>query len=279
MPFIRYSRDKRGNECTLVMHAYRPAQGPARTRVLYLFRSPAHLKIGRQPLDAEVVEALEHTHPDLSFDWTELRKEPRPDPRPRPLRRTRPERRKSSPPRSSATVAVAVAVAPVEEPLPDDDSLLGRVAGAREAARLRSAYATLIQRISRRARTPEDRDRLLDRAGRLNPEGWPDEAAVTAGLQSVDASWDAVASELPQRRRGRRGGRRREREGDPHAGAGDDQDASGIMTKDHVEESPHHAPSHDETLDDADRPADGGGDVRGPGGPAGAGSADVPDGG
>ena len=258
------------------MHAYRPAQGPARTRVLYLFRSPAHLKIGRQPLDAEVVEALEHTHPDLSFDWTELRKEPRPDPRPRPLRRTRPERRKSSPARPAPA---APAPAPViEAPLPDDDSLLGRVAGVREAARLRSTYATLIQRISRRARTPEDRDRLLDRASRLNPEEWPDEAAVTAGLQSVEASWDAIASELPQRRRGRRGGRRRERDGDPRAGAGADQDASGIMTKDDVEESPAHAEDA-RTPDDAHRSADGSGDVRGPDRPAGAGPADVPDGG
>ena len=58
MPFIRYTRDKRGYETTFVMHAYRPGNGGRGTRVLYLFRSPAHIRIGRQPLDEEAREAL-----------------------------------------------------------------------------------------------------------------------------------------------------------------------------------------------------------------------------
>ncbi len=68
MPFIRYTRDKRGYEVTFVMHAYRSPQGTGRTRVLYLFRSPAHLQGGRQALDDEARDGLEHTHPDLTFD-------------------------------------------------------------------------------------------------------------------------------------------------------------------------------------------------------------------
>ena len=75
MPFIRYARDKRGYESTFVMHAYRAAW-TSRARVLYLFRSPSDLKVGRRPLDAEVMEALEHTHPDLAFDWPTLLREP-----------------------------------------------------------------------------------------------------------------------------------------------------------------------------------------------------------
>ena len=75
MPFIRYTRDKRGYETTYVMHAYRTAQGNGRTRVLYLFRSPALQRIGRQPLDDEARDGLEHTHPDLSFDWQALGRE------------------------------------------------------------------------------------------------------------------------------------------------------------------------------------------------------------
>jgi len=62
VPFIRHARDKRGYEQTFVMHAYRPGQGSSRARVLYLFRSPANMKVGRRALDAEVTEALEHTH-------------------------------------------------------------------------------------------------------------------------------------------------------------------------------------------------------------------------
>ena len=75
MPFIRYTRDKRGYETTYVMHGYRQGQGSGRTRVLYLFRSPAHIKIGRKVLDEEAREGLAHTHPDLSFDWTSLARE------------------------------------------------------------------------------------------------------------------------------------------------------------------------------------------------------------
>ena len=77
MPFIRQTRDKRGFEHTFVMHTYHPsASGSPRPRVLYLFRSPASMRVGRTALDAEVIEALEHTHPDLSFDWAALTRDP-----------------------------------------------------------------------------------------------------------------------------------------------------------------------------------------------------------
>ena len=56
---------------------------------------------------------------------------------------------------------------------------------------------------------------------RLNPDEWPDEAAVRAGAPSLEADWDAIGAELPQRRRGRRGGRGRQGrpdgQGDPMA--------------------------------------------------------------
>ena len=74
MPFLRHARDKRGYETTFVMHSYRPGQGQSagRTRLLYLFRTPSNRKVGRALLDPEVMEALEHTHPDLTFDWSGL---------------------------------------------------------------------------------------------------------------------------------------------------------------------------------------------------------------
>jgi hypothetical protein len=173
--------------------------------VLYFFRSPSYVKIGRRPLDEESREALEHTHPDLSFDWYSLGRESQAahvDERDkRPSRGGRsPQPSRVSAPEPAAPPAVVPAI---------DDSLLGRIAGAGEAARLRERYATLLQRISRRSRTPEERDRLSERAQRLNPDDWPDEAAAREGLQARIAEWDAVNLELPQRRRGRRGGRRR----------------------------------------------------------------------
>ena len=216
MPFIRQVRDKRGYETTYVMHAYRPVPGPQRTRVLYLFRSPSHLRFGRRALDEEAREALEHTHPDVSFDWTVLGRESavlRSEPPRDRDRYSRPTRQApASPPPRPAPVVL------------DDETPLGRALGGQTAARLRARHADLVQRITRRARTPEDRDRLLEQAQRLNPDEWSDEAAVRAAAPGVEAAWDALVAELPARRRGRRGGRRRP-EGEPGAetgGAGQD---------------------------------------------------------
>jgi hypothetical protein len=249
LPFIRCSRDKRGYESTYVMHVYRPGQGTSRTRVLYLFRSPAHLKVGRQSLDPEVMEALDHTHPDLRFDWqglvSERDRERGSDRGERHDRYDRPERdardrrdrqaaRPAPPPRpapSAPPPAPAVVV-------PDDASLLGRTLGAQQAARLRTRYAEVLQRVHRRARTPEDLDRLRARAERLNPEDWADEASIRSQSQAADAEWNAIMAELPSRRRGRRGGRNRGA-GRPMASDG----SSAIMTGSDSGES------HEDSLD------------------------------
>jgi hypothetical protein len=225
VPFIRYARDKRGYESTYVMHAYRPGQGPQRARVLYLFRTPAHVKIGRKALEPEVMEALEHTHPDLSFDWTNLPSE-RPIEPSDPRDRERDHRR--SRPHGRGVEAPASRPAPAPPPVIEDESPLGRVVGAERAARLRARYTELIVRIGRRSRTPEDRDRLAERLQRLNPEDWADEAAVRAVAFTVEAEWDAIAAELPSRRRGRRGGRhRRDGDGADSAAASAVRQASG----------------------------------------------------
>lgn len=236
MPFLRHARDKRGYETTFVMHSYRPGSGQAagRTRLLYLFRTPSNRKVGRDLLDPEVMEALEHTHPDLTFDWQGMLRTPAPAAEPdrdrdRDRGRNRQDRSERSErgdrggradrDRKDRGAAAGGGAArreapPAETPLAimEDESLLGRTAGAVEAARMRAAYNELVQRIARRARTPEERDRLIERAGRLNPDDWPDGAAVTAGVATFAAETEAIRQELPRRRRGRRGGRSRDRE-------------------------------------------------------------------
>lgn len=220
MPFLRQSRDKRGYETTYVMHAYRGASGGAagRPRLLYLFRSPSNRQVGRALLEPEVMEALAHTHPDLTFDWHAMlrnqqvtgesdRDRERGDrdrDRERDRRRARQERaeRSAASDRREAPPAVIL----------EDDSLLGRTLGAAEAARLRTTFSELQQRILRRARTPEDRDRLTERAARLNPDEWLDESVVRSSAGVFEAEVEAIRQELPRRRRGRRGGRSRERE-------------------------------------------------------------------
>jgi hypothetical protein len=238
LPFIRYARDKRGYETTYVMHVYHPSSGAPRTRVLYLYRSPPNIKLGRPALDPEASEALEHTHPDLSFDWDALLRDPgavRPEPidrdrfdrdswsrggrrqrgrpggapggrsergggRPAPHRERGKDRDRDRP-KTPDDAPPAVVI--------DDESVLGRALGAGEAARLRARYRGMLERIARRARTPDERTRLTEGVTRLNPDDWPDEAAAQAGAKTVEAEWAAITAELPRRRRGRRGGRRR----------------------------------------------------------------------
>jgi hypothetical protein len=194
------------------MHAYRAGHG-SRARVLYFFRTPSNVKVGRRALDPEVREGLEHTHPDLAFDWAGLTREPvlpRFDPRERPERPARPSTGSGRGERVEPRRPPPSVAAPPPEVVPaiiEDDSVLGRTLGGQEAARLRGRYNEMLQRISRRARTPEDRDRLTERAIRLNPDDWADASVVRAAVTAIEAEWDAVVSELPLRRRGRRGGR------------------------------------------------------------------------
>src|SRR5256885_294475 len=106
------------------MHAPRPGQGPARAKVLYFFRSPSNLKVGRTALDPEVVEALEHTHPDLTFDGAGMLREPGPQPardvrEAREMRRRRPER--SLPPAAPAPPADRAPDVPVAAAQIDDE--------------------------------------------------------------------------------------------------------------------------------------------------------------
>jgi hypothetical protein len=266
VPFIRQSRDKRGFEHMLVLHQNRHGQGAP--RVLYLFRSPANLRVGRTALDGEVREALEHTHPDLNFDWNALTRDAivsRPEPG--AVRAQKPPRR--SPGQAGRSVGERPSPAPAPAPPePADLSPLAEVLGGAEAARLRQRHRDLMHRVGRRARTPEERARLLDRAEALRPDGWADEATIRARASEMDAECEAIARELPSRRRGRRGGRDR-------VGPGPDT-PSGIM----AEDTEQHDETHEDRMDRAGRAVDPGSDpgVGPAAGPAGAAEAPgVPD--
>jgi hypothetical protein len=186
------------------MHAYRSTGGNGRTKLLYLFRSPTHVQIGRKSLDPEVREALEHTHPDLTFDWNGLLRDA-PPPRPprtdgRDRERGGRQSRQQKPQRSERPT-------PAKPELPDDDSVLGQALGAAEAARLRQRHAELSQRVRRRARTPEERDALLAALVPLDPDQWGTPDVIAERVREADRGFDAISAQLPKRRRGRRGGR------------------------------------------------------------------------
>ncbi len=71
MPVLKFHRDKRGYEYfSLVEPSGR--KGKPRTRILYWFRTPPHVKLGREPFDDELRRALEAQYPRVRFDWARI---------------------------------------------------------------------------------------------------------------------------------------------------------------------------------------------------------------
>ena len=68
MPFVKFARDKRGYEYVYLVHDSTRG-GRSRSVVLYWYRTPPAVKVGRPPFDAEVRERLEAQNPEIKFDW------------------------------------------------------------------------------------------------------------------------------------------------------------------------------------------------------------------
>ena len=129
MPFLRFTRDKRGYETTSLVHAGR-RNGRSRQRILYWFRTPPGVKVGRPALDEDAIRWIEEHNPDIEFDWPKIleaqppaappaddargRRPRRDRDRPRPARPARPQPPASAP---SERPAPPVSSAPQPERL------------------------------------------------------------------------------------------------------------------------------------------------------------------
>jgi hypothetical protein len=71
LAFLRFTRDKRGYETTSLVHAGRRG-GRSRQRILYWFRTPPGVKVGRPALDEEAIRWIEEHNPDIEFDWPKI---------------------------------------------------------------------------------------------------------------------------------------------------------------------------------------------------------------
>jgi len=80
VPSVRFSRDKRGYEYVFLVHTPTRRGKPGRTRVLYWYRTPPGIRIGRQPFDEEVQRMLERQNPGIEFAWDTIINTPMPPP-------------------------------------------------------------------------------------------------------------------------------------------------------------------------------------------------------
>src|SRR4030095_7692959 len=72
MAFLRFTRDKRGYEHFYLVQPTTNRRGKVRTRILYWFRTPTNVKVGRQPFDDPLRRSLEAQTPGVAFDWQKI---------------------------------------------------------------------------------------------------------------------------------------------------------------------------------------------------------------
>jgi hypothetical protein len=215
-------------------------RGRARSRILYWFRTPPGVRVGRAALDPEAIRLIEERHPDIAFDWPRILKGEgadrgegaRPDraERPRPPRGERPrpprdERLRSDPrldARPGPSAAEPVPEAPLGEPaaateaagrggtaadipppMPAEhapDTPAGRRLGAEGLARLRARYSEVLARIEEKAPEAAQQTELKSQAERLNPDAWVTDEEVGAGLEQYEAVYESLRAVVGRRR-------------------------------------------------------------------------------
>ena len=208
MPFLRVIRDKRGYETTYLMHIYRDGIRQ-RTKILYIFRTPGGVRVGRDPLETDVQRQLEGQYPDIAFNWGAVRETQQIIETAAEPRRRRPRRDEEAP---TTEIAAAPAPMPAREPEPPRVAIPTTIEGAtpdEQIAFLSYWYPLVRDRIARRTLDPARQEALTALADRLNPSAWTDADQITAGLQSAAEALERLSRVFAKRRR-----RARRRSGD-----------------------------------------------------------------
>jgi hypothetical protein len=217
VPFLRVIRDKRGYETTYLMHWFRDGSRQ-RSRILYVFRTPGGVRVGRDPLEPEVLRDLERRHPEIAFEWRTIRENQQVIEPAVEQRRRRPkaddraageqQAAKPSPPLPSPGSA-----APPEPDRPK--SIPSKIDGATaddQIAFLNEWYPAIRERIQQRIADPVRQQTLFALAERLNASTWTDADQITAGLQQAAEALERFSHVFARRRR-----RGRRRSGQPAA--------------------------------------------------------------
>lgn len=227
MPYLRFTRDRRGYEHTYLLHVTTPGAPPA---VLYYYRTAPGVRLGRPALDEDAIRLIEEQHPDLDFDWTHLLEmgalaAMEPDEPQEPVRRKRPRRsegerrpRAARPaeargPESRVAAASEVGEAPpvdeaevheVETPdaapsAPPVSALLEQLVGGGIASRLRGRFKDLAAEVHALPADVPARDALTAQLRALDPDDWTTAEQILDGVQHADARAEALRRALAGR--------------------------------------------------------------------------------
>jgi hypothetical protein len=197
VPFLRVIRDKRGYETTYLMHWCREGT-KQRSRILYVFRSPGGMRVGREALEPDILKQIEAEHPDIEFDWAavlhnqqviESAVEPRRT-RKRPASEASTETPQAAPPPPQAPTLRFTVPSGIEGATPDE-----------QVAFLARWYGEVREKIPQRAPDPARQQVLLALAERLNPASWTDADQITAGLQEASDALQRLSHVFAKRRR------------------------------------------------------------------------------
>ena len=215
MPFLRVIRDKRGYETTYLMHLYRDG-ARQRSKILYVFRTPGGVRVGRDPLEPDVLRQIESQYPDIQFNWATVRESQQVIETSIEPRRRKP-RREDEIPTVPPSVPVAPAAAPATPvaPAPPRVTIPSVIEG--ETPDERIAFLThwhpiIRERIPHRTSDPARQEALNALAERLNPATWTDADEITAGLQQAAEALERLSHVFAKRRRR---GRRKSKEPRP----------------------------------------------------------------
>jgi hypothetical protein len=192
VPFLRVLRDKRGYETTYLVHWFRDGN-KQRSKILYMFRTPPGVRVGRDVLDPAVVREIEAEHPEIEFDWRALLEHRQVIDQATEPRRSRPKK-KPEPPAESPAV-------PPSPPLPAVPEAIEGDTREQQLAFLARWYPELRDRIPHRTQDPARQVVLTALVERLNAAAWETEADIAAGLQGAAEALHRLSRVFSKRRR------------------------------------------------------------------------------
>ena len=191
------------------MHLYRDGQRQ-RSKILYVFRTPGGVRVGRDPLEPDVLRQIESQYPDIAFNWQMVREsqqliETSVEPRRRRPRRDDETPIVSPPPAAPAAATPPPAPAPASPPRFTMPSVIEGATPDERMAFLAHWHPIIRERIPHRTSEPSRQEALNALADRLNPANWTDADQITAGLQQAAEALERLSTVFAKRRRrGRR---------------------------------------------------------------------------